>query len=141
MGCYAGYDGVKSGDKAVMLKEVQYKKGNNLFIHDIMQLCGDRSHYALNVSCDSDMKNAAALRNQLVYNVFPIINKYEEDKKIFDDFESYDTPWRYDYFSTEYAFRAAAVREDTRIFSDTKALCAAGRAGDKGRPSPGKGTV
>lgn len=65
-----------------ILKEVQYKKGNDLFTHDIMQFCGDRSHYVLNVSCDSNMKNvAAALRNQLVYNVFPIINKYEEDKK------------------------------------------------------------
>lgn len=83
-----------------ILKEVQYKKGNNLFTQDIALLCGKRVYYALNFSSDSNMENAAAaLRNQLVYNVFPIINKYAEDKKIFDDFESYDTPWRYDYFS------------------------------------------
>lgn len=87
-----------------ILKETQYKKGNNLFKHDIMQLSGDLSYYALNVTGNSNMKNvAAALRNQLVYNVFPIIDKYEDDKKILDDFESYDTPWRYDYFSAERA--------------------------------------
>lgn len=86
------------------LKEVQYKKGNNLFTRDIALLSGERSYYALNFFSDSNMENtAAALRNQLVYNVFPIIIMYEDDKKIFDDFENYDTPWRYDYFSAERA--------------------------------------
>ena len=83
-----------------ILKEVQYRKGNNLFTRDAALLCGERVYYALNFSSDSTMENVAvALKAKLVQQVFPLMTEYESDKKIFDEFESYDTPWRYDYFS------------------------------------------
>lgn len=83
-----------------ILKEIQYKKGNDLFIQDIALFCGERSYYALNFSTHSNMKNVAiAMEVKLVQYVFPLMDKYEEDEKIFNDFENYDTSWRYDYFS------------------------------------------
>lgn len=83
-----------------ILKEVQYRKGNNLFTRDVALLCGERVYYALNFFSDSNMENVAvALKTKLVQHVFPLMSEYECDEKIFDDFESYDTPWRYDYFS------------------------------------------
>lgn len=86
--------------KVSILKGVQYKKGNNLFTRDVALLCGERSYYVLNFSSDSNMENVAvALKTKLVQYVFPLMSEYGDDEKIFDEFESYDTPWRYDYFS------------------------------------------
>lgn len=82
-----------------MLKEVPYKKGDNLFYEDIALLRGENSYYSLNYSFDSNMEYiGAVMKAELLNYVFPIMCEYEDDEKILGKFESSDTTWRRKYF-------------------------------------------